>query len=309
MTTGDGAHTPSKQPWSTHVATAGRGLLKGFVGLALVILAIGATVGLVGHRSAPTPIDSSAKVEALLETPGIIGQDATRRVIVTTLRAAVPKIPSVPAGDGHPVIPEIPGTDPSLVTCTEPSPDALSAISASVAASGGLSNQAAAAIEAGLRQSVAGIGLRTQSIQMLRDQGFRVCEAYASGAIDKLDYRQLLRRSQVFTTAILAIEQLTSATKAQPVTVGGDEVSDVTDRERKLPDYRTIPSLEDILVVSSTEPRIEHYRREQGGWKVSDLRGQGTLHLEAFGITVDLAELYAGVLRPGDAQARGSAGA
>jgi Uma2 family endonuclease len=38
-----------------------------------------------------------------------------------------------------------------------------------------------------------------------------------------------------------------------------------TDRDRKLPDYRTIPSLQDILVVSGSEPRIEHYRREADG--------------------------------------------
>jgi Uma2 family endonuclease len=76
-----------------------------------------------------------------------------------------------------------------------------------------------------------------------------------------------------------------------------------TDRDRKLPDYRTIPSLQDILVVSSTEPRIEHFRREQGGWKVHDLRGQGTLRLEAFDITIDLAVLYAGGLPAAEAQA------
>jgi Uma2 family endonuclease len=69
-----------------------------------------------------------------------------------------------------------------------------------------------------------------------------------------------------------------------------------TDRDRKLPDYRTIPSLQDILVVSSTEPRIEHFRRESDGWRIHDLRGQGTLRLEAFDITIDLADLYAGVL-------------
>jgi Uma2 family endonuclease len=69
-----------------------------------------------------------------------------------------------------------------------------------------------------------------------------------------------------------------------------------TDRDRKLPDYRTIPSLEDILVVSSTEPRIEHFRREADGWKIYDLRGEGTLRLEAFDLTLDLAELYAGAL-------------
>jgi len=71
-----------------------------------------------------------------------------------------------------------------------------------------------------------------------------------------------------------------------------------TDRDRKLPDYRTIPSLEDILVVSSSEPRIEHFRREQGGWKIHDLRGEGTLHLQALDIALDLAALYTG-LTPG----------
>ena len=34
-----------------------------------------------------------------------------------------------------------------------------------------------------------------------------------------------------------------------------------TDYLRKLPDYRDIPSVEDILLVSSTEHRIEHWRR------------------------------------------------
>ncbi len=73
-----------------------------------------------------------------------------------------------------------------------------------------------------------------------------------------------------------------------------------TDRDRKLPDYRTIPSLQDILVVSSTEPRIEHFRREPDGWKIHDLRGEGTVRLQALDITLDLAELYAGVLPPGE---------
>ena len=68
-----------------------------------------------------------------------------------------------------------------------------------------------------------------------------------------------------------------------------------TDRDRKLPDYRTIPSLQDILVVSSSEPRIEHFRREEGGWKIHDLRGAGTLRLQALDLTLDVAELYAGV--------------
>ncbi len=80
-----------------------------------------------------------------------------------------------------------------------------------------------------------------------------------------------------------------------------------TDRDRKLPDYRTIPSLQDILVVSSSEPRIEHFCHEPDGWKIHDLRGAGTLRLQAFDLTLDLAELYTGLTR-GRAQAEPSSG-
>ncbi len=64
-----------------------------------------------------------------------------------------------------------------------------------------------------------------------------------------------------------------------------------TDRDRKLPDYRAIPSLRDVLVVSSSEPRVEHFYREDDGWKICDLRGTGTLRLQA----IDLADLYKGL--------------
>ena len=76
-----------------------------------------------------------------------------------------------------------------------------------------------------------------------------------------------------------------------------------TDRDRKLPDYRTIPSLHDILVVSSTEPRIEHFHRQPDGWKIHDLRGAATLRLETLDVTLDLRELYAGVLTLPETQA------
>ena len=74
------------------------------------------------------------------------------------------------------------------------------------------------------------------------------------------------------------------------------------------PTNRTIPALEDILVVSSSEARIEHYRREPDGWRIHDLRGEGSVRLEAFGISLDLRELYAGVLAPAGPQAQGLAG-
>ena len=72
---------------------------------------------------------------------------------------------------------------------------------------------------------------------------------------------------QFITKPILIVEVLSPSTAA-------------TDRDRKLPDYCTIPSLQDILAVSSSERRMEHFRREPDGWKIQDLRGAGTLHLQ-----------------------------
>ena len=104
-----------------------------------------------------------------------------------------------------------------------------------------------------------------------------------------------LTGQQYLPEPILIVEVLSPSTAA-------------TDRDRKLPDYRTIPSLQDILVVSSTEPRIEHFRREGSTWRIQDLRGQGTLRLEAFDLPIDLAELYAGILTLPEAQAGSPAG-
>lgn len=69
-----------------------------------------------------------------------------------------------------------------------------------------------------------------------------------------------------------------------------------TDLNRKIPDYRTIPSVQDILVVSSTEARVEHWHRAENGWIVHDLRGDGTARLQAFDISLAVRELYEDVL-------------
>jgi hypothetical protein len=57
-----------------------------------------------------------------------------------------------------------------------------------------------------------------------------------------------------------------------------------------------IPSVRDILRVASTEPRVEHWRREVDGWKVQDLRGEGIVRLQAFEIEIALANLYQDLL-------------
>jgi hypothetical protein len=105
--------------------------------------------------------------------------------------------------------------------CAEPSPDALSAISASL--SGGLTRPSGDSIRAAasLAESSSNIGLRTQSIQLLRDGMYRVCEAYFSGAITASQVKRLLSRYQDTMVAILAIEQLTGVATPRQVVLGG----------------------------------------------------------------------------------------
>ncbi len=75
----------------------------------------------------------------------------------------------------------------------------------------------AVAAEGGVSEAAANIGLRTQTIQTLRDGFYRVCEAYMNGLSEE-QYSIMLRRFQTNMIALLAIEQLTGAVK------GGDAV-------------------------------------------------------------------------------------
>jgi len=69
-----------------------------------------------------------------------------------------------------------------------------------------------------------------------------------------------------------------------------------TDLNRKLPAYRAMPSVQEVLIVATSEPRVEHWHREADGWKVRDLRPGDILAIETLGVTIDVAALYQGVL-------------
>ena len=84
---------------------------------------------------------------------------------------------------------------------------------------------------------------------------------------------------QQLTEPVLIIEVLSPSTAAR-------------DRGTKLPDYRTIPSLMGILLVSSWERRVELWRREGELWTVEDLFGEGVARVPALGIELPLAAIY-----------------
>lgn len=106
-----------------------------------------------------------------------------------------------------------------VIVCAEPSPDALSAYAAEVAAKAEIPKEAAVQLAAAMSEGTAYVGLRTQSIQLLRDALYRLCEGYMSGALDKDQYDILVRRYQKYMVALLGIEQLTGAMRSPAVTI------------------------------------------------------------------------------------------
>jgi Uma2 family endonuclease len=64
------------------------------------------------------------------------------------------------------------------------------------------------------------------------------------------------------------------------------------DRGSKWQHYQQLASLREYVLVSQTEPRLEHYRRlASGAWEYREVT-EGTLALEC-GATLQLATLYA----------------
>lgn len=65
------------------------------------------------------------------------------------------------------------------------------------------------------------------------------------------------------------------------------------DRGRKTYDYTRIDSVREILLVSSEQRHVVIWRRRGAKWEVENLIGDAGLELEAVGVTVPLAAIYA----------------
>jgi len=64
------------------------------------------------------------------------------------------------------------------------------------------------------------------------------------------------------------------------------------DRVRKLADYRTLPSVCEILVAFHGERRVALLRRTAEGWRLQDLIGQASITLEPCEDAIPLDALY-----------------
>jgi hypothetical protein len=126
---------------------------------------------------------------------------------------------------------------PKQIVCAEPSPDVAQAVSASLAASieaavkklevGG---EGSAALALATSDSIAQLGERLGTIQLLRDQAYRACEAYSNGAISSTTYTLMMSRLDRTMTTLLLGEMAAGAFGRRLASISGSASSSVFPR-------------------------------------------------------------------------------
>ncbi len=73
--------------------------------------------------------------------------------------------------------------------------------------------------------------------------------------------------------------------------------AELTDRREKLVNYRTLESLQEYVLVSQDEIKVEVYRKDiQGNWSTQTLGKGDNLELNSVGLTLTMADIYEDVL-------------
>lgn len=104
------------------------------------------------------------------------------------------------------------------IVCAEPSPDALTAQAAAIAAQGGTPT-VGIGFGGGSSEAAASIGLRTQTIQLLRDGYYRLCEAHMNGLLSKEQYNLAFVSIDELMVTALAIDAIAGAPRAPAVAI------------------------------------------------------------------------------------------
>ena len=174
--------------------------------------------------------------------------------------------------------------DKGMFVCAEPSPDAMASLAYELAAKGGVPEKASGEIAFAMHDSAAFTGIRTQSIQLLRDFGYRLCESHLSGAITSSQYDLLMRRFQKNTVALLAIEQLTGTVKAPPIVLTSSGKAEATkslaeqrtEREKVGDRISDIEKQKDEIKKKRDEAKAAKADTTEMDGKIADLDGKIT---------------------------------
>lgn len=83
---------------------------------------------------------------------------------------------------------------PQVVVCAEPSPDVATSIANSMSAGLSILGEGSGSLSGAQVENLLQLSERTVSIQLLRDQMYRACEAYSNGAINATNYTLIMSR-------------------------------------------------------------------------------------------------------------------
>jgi hypothetical protein len=108
-----------------------------------------------------------------------------------------------------------------IKVCMEPSPDVFSAISSAFQGSLSKSDSLAASFKAAMSEGAGTIGIRTESIQLLRDAMYRLCEGFLNKAIQPDEFYQLHDRYQKSMITLVAVGALADTARPMQLTIGG----------------------------------------------------------------------------------------
>lgn len=141
--------------------------------------------------------------------------------------------------------------DTHLIMCAEPSPDALSSLATELAADAKYKELVQSTLSFSQQEAASFVGLRTQTIQLLRDGMYRLCEGYMTGALNQADFAWLSRRYQRNMVALLTIEQLTRVAQVSTVGLSSQGLSSTAKPSSTI--LADIKQIDEQLAVLATE--------------------------------------------------------
>ena len=116
--------------------------------------------------------------------------------------------------------------------CAEPSPDVMVGLASSGALEALIPQADLTGKLAGsIAETLAQLGERTPTIQLLRDGLYRACEAYLNGGFSEHEYRNLLYGYDDLVVTLLAIEGITQRPHANPIIIEANTKATATDTE------------------------------------------------------------------------------
>jgi len=122
------------------------------------------------------------------------------------------------------------------------------------------------------------------------------CEAMAEAGIIPVNRRHSWYKADLIVTCTPGNHQDPFIAEPMLVVEVLSPTTSATDFNRKLPDYQQIASMRDILLVSSMERLVRHWRRAADGWVEDAHRGTATVRLGGLPVAIAMADLYDRIL-------------